>query len=289
MALGHVGPPEDGAPVFPVVAHHVQHGQHRTGADAHNGPCRADLQGLSGVDQVSCQGQADHQLEERLDKLADRRRHHVLPSLGEAPVGAHDGYADDRYAQRLDGPIGHGVVHDPGQLLGKQQHGRSPGNAQGHKQRHCGVEAAPHLGPAACGVGLADELAERQGQAGRGQGEQEGVDIIRAHEVGNALVPQDVVERYFIECAADLDEHRGYGHHCDTAHKGLLVFSGHGFPSFTGQNAGRVRPLSESIRCQQGETFPLPVFFCMVSCFSMICGPDLTDRVLYWPISPACS
>ena len=228
VALGPVGAPENGAPVFSVVENHVDHGQHSPGADAHNGPRRADLQVLPGADEVPGQGQSDHQLEERLDKLAHRRGHHVLPPLGKAPVGAHDGHAHHRHPQGLDGPVGHGVVHQRGQLPGEQEHGGGPHDAQDHEQGHGGVEAAAHLRPAAGGVGLADELAQGQGQSGGGQGEQKGVDVVGAHEVGDALVPQDVVEGDFIERAADFDKHRGDRHHRDAPHEGLLLFSGHG-------------------------------------------------------------
>ena len=60
---------------------------------------------------------------------------------------------------------------------------------------------------------VADELGQSQWQAGGGQGEQEGVDIVGAHEVGDALIAQDVVQGDFVERAADFDKYGGDGHH----------------------------------------------------------------------------
>ena len=230
-ALGLVGAPEDGGPVAAVVPDHVEHGQHRASADAHDGARRADLQVLADIDQVPGQGQADEQLDKGLDELAHRRGHHVLPALGEAPVGAHDGHADHRHRQGLDGPVGHGVAHPGRQLLGEEEHGRRAHGPHRHKEGHGGVEAPAHLVAPPRGVGLADELAQGQGQAGGGQGQQEGVDVVGAGEVGDALVPQDVVQGDLVQRPADLHEHRGDGKDSDPAHKGLfglILFSGHG-------------------------------------------------------------
>ena len=215
-----------------MVGNHVEHGQHRSGADAHDGPRRAYLQALPDMDEVPRQRQAHHQLKKRLNKLAGCRRHHVLLPLGKAPVGTHDGYTYHRNAQAFDGPVGQGVVHGRSQLPGKKQHNGGAHSTHNSENTSGGVETPAHLGPPSGGVGLADELGEGQRQSGGGEGQEEGVNVVGAVEVGETLVAQNIVQRDFVQCAADLDEHGGDGHHRDTAHKGLLFFSGHGISSF---------------------------------------------------------
>ena len=87
------------------------------------------------------------------------------------------------------------------------------------EQGHGGVEAAAHLVAPSCGVGLTDELAESQRQARRGQRQQKGVDVVGAHEVGDTLITQDVVQGDLVQGAADFDEHGGDGQHRYAAHK----------------------------------------------------------------------
>ena len=253
MALCLVAAPEDRPPVAAVIHDHVDHSQHRTGADAHDSTGSADLQRLAHPDEVPGQGKADEELEQRLNKLGYSCGHHVLPALGKAPVGAHDGHADHRHAQGLDGPVGHGVVHELRQLLRKEEHGQRAHRPHRQEQGHGGVEAAAHLVAPPGGIGLADELAEGQGESRRGQRQQKGVDVVGAHEVGDALVAQDVVQRDLVQGAADLDEHGGDGQHRYAAHKGLFLFFGHGIPSFIALYLGGTAPGTSIRNSRQGH------------------------------------
>ena len=69
VALGHIGPPEDGTPELAVIENHVEHRQHGSCADAEDRRRRAVLQWPAQADDIPCQRQADDHLEKRLNKL----------------------------------------------------------------------------------------------------------------------------------------------------------------------------------------------------------------------------
>ena len=48
--------------------------------------------------------------------------------------------------------------------------------------------------------------------------------------MGNALLPQNIIQGDLVQGAADLHKDGGDGHNGDAAHKRLLLFSGHGVP-----------------------------------------------------------
>lgn len=78
VALCLVAAPEDRPPVAAVIHDHVDHSQHRTGADAHDSTGSADLQRLAHPDEVPGQGKADEELEQCLNELGYGCGHHVL-------------------------------------------------------------------------------------------------------------------------------------------------------------------------------------------------------------------
>ena len=125
-----------------------------------------------------------------------------------------------------------------GHPAGAEEHDGKPRQTQGEEDPDGRAEKLALLVLPAPGLGLGHQLGKRQGQARRGDGEEDVVNLIGGVEVGFALLAQDVVQGDLIKEADAFDNgHRG-GQNGRAAQEGLFFLRRHGkFTSNTLKNA----------------------------------------------------
>ena len=196
-------------PVGQQVADQKQHGDERADGDAENGAGGAGIQAHADLQHVPGQGQADAQLAQGLQHLADGGGRHVALALGIAPHTGQQAHAEYRRGQRLNGQAGHVVVHEARQLGRAEEHQQGPCQAQTEKQPDGGVEDLALFVVPALGVGLAGHFGDGQGQAGGRDGQQHVINVVGRLEIRFSLRTQDVVQRELIKGSDDFDKDHG--------------------------------------------------------------------------------
>ena len=131
------------------------------------------------------QAEAQHQLAQGFNDLADCGGGHILLPLEVSPEGADNTHKQYGRGQCGDGVDCIRVTHQIGQLRRKNQHGAGAYHTDGQKQAQTDLIDLLHLLAAAQRVGLGDHPADRNGQTGRGDHQQY---IINA--VGDVKVPE---------------------------------------------------------------------------------------------------
>ena len=121
---------------------------------------------------------------------------------------------------------GLGIVHQPGQPIRPEEHHPEGHQTQGQKQHQGQAENAVDLVPPVQGVGLADQLGHGHGQARRGDGQQNGIDIVGVVEICGALLADDVDQGNFIEHSDELDHPNSHRQKGRAAEKGALLLGG---------------------------------------------------------------
>ena len=204
------------------VAAQEQHGHRRARCDAHDGAGGAELRGLADVQHVPGQRQADAQLQQSFQHLADGGGGHVPLALGIAPHTGQQAHAEHRRGQGLDGGGRQGVVQEPGQGVRPKEHQHGAHQAQAEEQPDGGGEDLPLLVFQPLGVGLAGHPGDGQGEARRGEGQQEVVDLVGRVEIGLPGAAQNVAQGDLVGSADELDDDHGGRQDGGAAQKGLL-------------------------------------------------------------------
>ena len=216
-----------------------QHGQHRAHGDAADGAGGAQFQTKAGVYQIPGQRQADPQLAQRLQHLGDSGGRHIPLPLGVAPHTGQQAHAEHRRGQGPDSLRRHGIFLEGCQLGGAEGHQRGSQHPQQEKHPDRGPENPPLLILPPLGVGLTGELGDGNGQARRGEGQQEVVDLVGGVEVRLAYAAQDVVEGQLVDGADQLDDQCRRRQDSGAAQKGLLFLIRHeAFTSDYRENSG---------------------------------------------------
>ncbi len=204
---------------------HIDQSDHRAHRHAGNGAGGGHLRGLAHFDEGVGQRQADKQLAQGLDDLGDGGGSHVKVPLAVAAQGGQTAHAHHRRGQGPDAGGGLGVVHQAGQGVCLEVHDQEGKRAQNQEHAQSQLEGAAHLIAPALSVGLAYQLGDSHGQAGGGDGEQDGVDVVGVVEVGVALGPDDVVQGDLVEHADQLDHHGAYRQNGSPTEEGVLFLS----------------------------------------------------------------
>ena len=188
------------------VAAQEQHGHRCARRDAHDGPRRAELRGLADVQHVPGQGQADAQLQQSLQHLADGGGGHVPLALGIAPHTGQQTHAEHGGSQGLDGGGRQGVVQEPGQRVRTEEHQHGADQTQTEEQPDGGGEDPPLLVFQPPGVGLTGHPGDGQGQARRGKGQQKVVDLVGGVKISLSRAAQNIAERDLVGRTDELDD-----------------------------------------------------------------------------------
>ena len=210
-ALGTVGP----VPDFYTVPHsgldkiqnHIDQRENRPHGHAGDGPGRGQMGFPAHVHDPIGQPQPHAELAHGLQDLGHRGRGHASMALGVAPEGGQTAHTDHRRRQSPDALGGQGVVHQPRKLVRPEVHHQKGDDSQPQEHPQGQAEHLPHLAVAAQGPGLGHHLGHRHRQARRGDGQQNGVDVIGVVEVGHALGAYNLCKGKFVKQADDFRHH----------------------------------------------------------------------------------
>ena len=214
--------------VAPLVQSHIGQRGESAGGYAENGAGGRAGQAEAAAGDHPGQRQADDQLAYLLHHLSEGGGDHVPASLAVAAVGRRGAYDHHGGSERRNAQRGLSVPHHGGQLPVEQEHRKRKESAYAREHGHGHVEGPLHPGGLFPGVGHGDHPRERDGEAGRGQRENEPVNIIGHGKVGEALVSEEphAAQGDLVKERHHLHDDRGPGHDRRAVEIILLFSSG---------------------------------------------------------------
>ena len=225
--------------VAALVEDHVQKRHGRADGDAEDRAGRAHGQrhrvAAVGAHDKHRDDEPGDDLEEDLQHLIHRGGEHVAVALTVAAVGRDHAHQQDRRGHRAHAGARIRVFQiDGGEPVGEEEQDRREEQPQGRKAHQRDAEGLFLLPDAAVGVGLRHKARERHGQARCGQGEEDVIDAVGAHEHGIALVPEDIPERDLVEEAEQLHDDHAHGENGGAVQVVLALVFCHDFPPGNG-------------------------------------------------------
>ena len=205
------------------LAEEVEGREHRADRHTRDGAGSGERAVAEAIHDEPGKAEAEEELAQGLDDLADGRRSHVPLPLEEAAAGGDVAHEEHGRAERKDGPHGIRVLHHVGQLLRDDQHQRRADDTDGQEGHEGDAVDLTHLFAVVQRAGLGDHAAHGDGQTRRGDHEQHGVDVIGRGEIAVVCLADEAVERDFEEHADDLDDHRRQRQHRRTGQEILLL------------------------------------------------------------------
>ena len=196
-----------------------QHGGGGAHADAQNGAACGDGIVQTAGDHVGGQREADDQLAQGLDDLGHGGGGHEgmpLEVAAESGQGTHEEHGG---SQSHDAVGAVAVVHQGGQLVGKQHHDEHGDDAQGAEGHEGHPEGFGDLIAPAQRVGLGHHLGQSHGETAGGHDDQQGVDIVGGVEVREGRFADDVAQRDLEQGADELDQNDACGQNGGSAEK----------------------------------------------------------------------
>lgn len=147
------------------LAEEVEGREHRADRHTRDGAGSGERAVAEAIHDEPGKAEAEEELAQCLDDLADGRGGHISLPLEEAAAGGDVAHKEHGRAERKDGPHGIRVLHHVGQLLRDDQHQRRADDTDGQEGHEGDAVDLTHLFAVVQRAGLGDHAAHGDGQA----------------------------------------------------------------------------------------------------------------------------
>ena len=222
--------------IVPVlIDDHVAKRDHRTDGDAQNSACGSLRQSPSGMHQHRGNGKTRNDLEKDLQHLVHRGRDHIPVAL---TVSAVRGDQTDQQDRRCHGPHAQCRIRfyeiGCGKPLVPEKHDQREDHTDRRKGHDRSAEGFFLQGLLPAGVRLRNQSGKCNGQSGRGEREENVIDVISRKEDSVTVVPENIPKRDLIDRAEQLHDHNTDGKNRRAVHE-VLFFSARCFTKGIGR------------------------------------------------------